>query len=289
MHLALLTCQRLPDLTLADQVLIPELARHNIKAKAVIWDDPTINWKDFDYLIFRNTWDYYEKEIAFNSWLDHIDTLGIKTLNTLETIKKNKHKFYLRELENEEISIIPTLFIEKTTTLNLAALLPKHWKKAVIKPAFSAGSYLTTVFEVADIEKINAQYQSIASQKELLLQEFIPQIQTLGETSLIFFNKKFSHAVNKMPAKNDFRVQLQFGGTYTCLEPNPELISKAQQIVNTFPDPLLYARVDGIVVENQLLLMEIECIEPDLYFNICEGATQRFVASIVEIISKKTS
>jgi hypothetical protein len=37
-----------------------------------------------------------------------------------------------------------------------------------------------------DIDKINSQYQSIAAEKELLLQEFMPEIQTLGETSLYF-------------------------------------------------------------------------------------------------------
>ena len=45
------------------------------------------------------------------------------------------------------------------------------------------------VFEKSDIPKINKQYKTIASVKELLLQEFMPQIQTLGETSFIFFNK----------------------------------------------------------------------------------------------------
>ena len=285
-NIALLTCQRLPELTAADQVLIPELAQYNIKASPVVWDDPSINWNDFNFLIFRNTWDYYEKESKFNLWLHQIEMLGIKTLNTLTTIKQNKHKFYLRELNNEGIQVIPTIFIDTTKALHLAALIPQHWKKAVIKPAFSAGSYLTTVFETTDVDKISSQYQSIASEKELLLQEFMPQIQTLGETSFIFFNKKFSHCVNKKPAEGDFRVQVQFGGTYTCVDPEPELIAKAQKIVDTFQEPLLYARVDGIVVENELLLMEIECIEPDLYFNLCEGSMQRFVASVVEIIAQ---
>jgi hypothetical protein len=58
-----------------------------------------------------------------------------------------------------------------------------------LKPAFSAGSYLTEVFEKADIAKVSTQYKTIAYEKELLL-EFMPEIQTVGETSLIFFNKK---------------------------------------------------------------------------------------------------
>ncbi len=284
MKIGLLTCEKLPQLTPADQQLIPELAKHNIAASAVIWNDKTINWTDFDYLIFRNTWDYFEKENEFNLWLDQIEKLGIKTLNPIEVIKQNKHKFYLREMEKNGIQIIPTIFIDKTPNLNLSELIPSHWRKAIIKPAFSGGAYQTSVFEVSDIDKINEEYKVIASEKELLLQEFMPEIQTLGETSLIFFNKKFSHAVNKKPIEGDFRVQSQFGGKYNLTQPSQELIEKAQKVMNTFPEKLLYARVDGIVIENELHLMEIECIEPDLYFDLSEGSHQRFVTSIVELI-----
>ncbi len=284
MKIALLTCERLPNLTDTDQLLIPELAKHHIEAQAVIWNDKTINWNDFDYLIFRNTCDYYEKETEFNNWLDNIETQGIKTLNALEIIKRNKHKFYLRDFQKQGMSMLPTIFIEKTDNLNLSEIIPTHWKKAVIKPAFSAGSYLTEVFEVANIQKINQQYQSIAVEKELLLQEFMPEIQTEGETSFVFFNKRFSHSVNKKPAQGDFRIQVQFGGQYTTFEPNDALIDQAQKIVNTFPEALLYARVDGIIINNELQLMEIECIEPDLYFQYSAGSMQRFVDSIIKII-----
>ncbi|WP_291102149.1 MULTISPECIES: ATP-grasp domain-containing protein [unclassified Flavobacterium] len=284
MKIALLTCEKLPDLNPEDQKLIPELAKHNITATAVIWDDKTINWSDFDYLIFRNIWDYFEKETKFNIWLEQIEKLGIKTLNTIDIIKQNKHKFYLRELEKQGISILPTLFIEKTNNLQVESIIPNHWEKAVLKPAFSAGSYLTEVFEVADIQEINEKYKTISQEKELLLQEFMPQIQTLGETSFIFFNKKFSHAVNKKPVDGDFRVQTLFGGKYNLVQPGQELIEKAQKVIDTFPDKLLYARVDGIVIENELHLMEVECIEPDLYFDLSEGSIERFVASIVELI-----
>ena len=287
MKIALLTCEKLPNLNPEDQNIIPQLAKHNIQAEAVIWDDKTIIWTAFDYLIFRNTWDYFEKETEFKIWLDHIQKLGIKTLNPIEIIQRNIHKFYLRDLQQQQqgITILPTVFIDKTNSLDLTELIPSHWKKAVIKPAFSAGSYLTEVFEVSEIDAISEKYKSIAAEKELLLQEFMPEIQTIGETSFIFFNKKFSHAVNKKPVEGDFRVQSLFGGQYTLVQPNTELIEKAQKIVNTFPENLLYARVDGIIINNELHLMEIECIEPDLYFNLSDKSLERFVATLVELIS----
>ncbi|SDG76604.1 hypothetical protein SAMN04488062_10272 [Flavobacterium omnivorum] len=285
MKIALLTCEKLPDLNPEDQKIIPALAQHNIESSAVIWSDKTVNWTDFDYLIFRNTWDYFEKETEFKIWLDHIENLGIKTLNPIEVIKQNIHKFYLREMEQQGITILPTLFIDKTAHLDLAKRIPSHWKKAVIKPAFSAGSYLTEVFDVSNSTQIDQQYERIALEKELLVQEFMPQIQTLGETSFIFFNKKFSHAVNKKPVEGDFRVQSLFGGIYTLVHPSQDLIQKAQKVVNTFKEDLLYARVDGILIDQELYLMEVECIEPDLYFDLSENSLERFVASIVKLIA----
>jgi glutathione synthase/RimK-type ligase-like ATP-grasp enzyme len=284
MKIALLTCQRIPDLLETDQLLIPELAKHNIQAEAVVWDDPTRNWIDFDLLIFRNTWDYYEKQIEFDAWLEKIEKLQIRTLNSIAIINQNKHKFYLLELQQQGFTILPTVFIDKTNSLNLQEIIPSHWQKAVIKPAYSAGSYQTSVFEISEIKKTNQEYQPIAAEKELLLQQFMPEIQTLGETSFIFFNKKYSHAVNKKPIEGEFRIQSQFGGIYTLANPNQNLIDQAFEIVNTFSEDLLYARVDGIIINNKLHLMEIECIEPDLYFNLEEGSISKFVNSIIELI-----
>ena len=284
MKIAILTCNQLPELTPQDRPLILELAKHSIVAIPVIWDSPNVNWSDFDYLVFRNTWDYFEKEVQFNTWLTKIEKLGIKTLNSIAIIKENKHKFYLREMEQQGVQILPTIFINKTSNLSLKTLIPSTWKKAVIKPAFSAGSYQTEVFDITDSEIISLQYKVIAAEKELLLQEFIPEILSLGETSFIFFNKKFSHAVNKKPVEGDFRIQVQFGGKYTLVEPNSNLITQAQKIVNRFADDLLYARVDGIIIDNQLHLMEVECIEPDLYLNLSDGATERFTQAIINSI-----
>lgn len=289
MKIALLTCEKLPDLLPSDQKLIPLLAKYNIDAKAVIWDDKNVNWKEYEYLIFRNTWDYYEKETEFNIWLKKIENLGVKTLNSLEIINQNKHKFYLKNLQKKGIKIIPTIFVNKTNVLSLKDLIPENWKKVVIKPAFSAGSYQTEVFEITDnytlIEEINSKFSKIAKTKDLLLQEFMPEIMSLGETSFIFFNKKFSHCILKKPVQGDFRVQVQYGGKYQLVHPSEEIINQAQKVIDTFAGQLLYARVDGIVIHNELNLMEVECIEPDLYFDLAENSRQKFVDSIIEIIN----
>ncbi|WP_291119799.1 ATP-grasp domain-containing protein [Flavobacterium sp. UBA6135] len=284
MKIGILTCARLPELLESDQKLIPLFAQYSIQAQAVVWDDESIDWTQFDFLIFRNTWDYYQKEITFNLWLDKIKSLGIKTFNPISVIQKNKHKFYLKELEKEGISILPTIFLEKNSSQNLRNLIPENWEKIVIKPAFSAGSYLTKLIDRSELESIQEEFNEHFETKDFLLQEFRPEIKDLGETSFIFFDGKFSHAVNKKPIENDFRVQIQYGGKYTLIEPNQDLVLQAELVVSKIPEKLLYARVDGIVIENKLHLMEIELIEPDLYFDLSDGARERFVEGFLKVL-----
>lgn len=283
MNIGILTCARLPELLESDQKLIPLFNEHSMTAKAVIWDDASIDWTTFDYLLFRNTWDYYQKEAAFNDWLQKMESLGIKTMNPLAVIQQNKHKFYLKEIENKGVLILPTIFLEKNSKKNLESILPKSWEEIVIKPAFSAGSYLTKLVDRSEIVSIQKEFEEHFETKDFLLQKFRPEIKELGETSFIFFNGVFSHAVNKKPVDGDFRVQIQYGGKYTLIEPNIELINQAKYVLEQIPEKLLYARIDGIVKDNLLHLMEIELIEPDLYFDIAVGSRERFVEAFLKV------
>jgi hypothetical protein len=55
------------------------------------------------------------------------------------------------------------------------------------------------------------------------------------------------------------------------------------KIVDTFQEN--YSTQSGRnCINNELHLMEVECIEPDLYFNLSEGSLERFVNAIVELI-----
>ena len=254
-------------------------------AEAVVWNDPSVNWANYDCLIFRSIWDYFEHPVAFDAWLNELERLNIKTLNPLSIIKRNQHKFYLRDLEQQGIDIIPTVFIPKDTGLDLSFLKEKSWGKAVIKPAVSAGAYLTKLFTLEDISEIEAEYTPIALERDLLVQPFMPEIQEMGEISLVFFNAKFSHAILKKPKQGDFRIQSQFGGQYQAFAPDISLIATAENIVKTFSNDLLYARVDGILKNGKFLLMELELIEPDLYFDYYSEAKNNFLSALEAMIA----
>lgn len=280
MKIALLTCTTWQGLFEKEQVFAQKLSLPNTQIDVVAWDDETTDWTTYDYLIFRTTWDYYYDPQKFDAWLQKIQDLGIKTLNPVHTIRRNQHKFYLQDLQNKGIDIIPTIFIPKNTPLDLNVLQEHNWQKAIIKPAVSAGSFCTKLFDSSESQAIFAEYSDLLQERDLLLQPFLPQIQTDGEISILFFNGKYSHAIVKTPVEGDFRIQVQYGGKYQIYEPSQALIATAQNIVKTFDDDLLYARVDGILHEGKFLLMELELIEPDLYFTTHHAAEPNFIAAL---------
>ena len=100
-----------------------------------------------------------------------------------------------------------------------------------------------------------------------MLQPYLPTIETEGETSLLYFGGHFSHAVNKRPAAGDFRIQVDFGGSYHPIrDPAPGAVALAERTLAAIDDPLLYARIDMVPDEaGRWLLMEAELIEPDFF------------------------
>ncbi len=284
LKIALVTCADFPQLIPADQELIGLFAEKNATAEAVVWNDKNIDWRSFDVVVMRSMWDYYLHPQDFAKWLDDLAQKNVRTLNSSHILEANKHKFYLRDLQAKGVKIIPTIFLEKNDNLDLSSLEKSDWKTAILKPAISAGSYKTVAFECANWQNIENDYRELAKTSDLLLQSFVPEIQTEGEISLIFFNRKFSHSVVKLPKTGDFRVQSQFGGQYSRFFPDENLLETAAKIIACYDGELLYARVDGVMQNGSFLLMEVEQIEPDLYFYLHEPAKQQFVDCVLDLI-----
>jgi glutathione synthase/RimK-type ligase-like ATP-grasp enzyme len=280
------TCARLPDLIESDQALVGLFLEKNIKATPVVWNDSAVDFRQFDAILIRSIWDYFLHENDFNAWLDFLEKNKIPLFNSVKTVRENQHKFYLKTLSEKGVSIIPTIFLEKTDALDLSFIAEKNWSRCVIKPAISAGSHETTLFNLVELAEIEEKYRAFAKNNDLLVQPFMPEIQETGEFSFIFFDKKFSHAIQKTPKSGDFRIQSQFGGVYQIYEPSEAILQTATNILKQYSEDLLYARVDGIVRDGQLLLMEIELIEPDLYFDFYPEKKAVFVNLVAEKLAK---
>ncbi len=276
MKIVFLSCDKLQDFVIDDHLLVKKLTDDGHIVTTLSWS-VECDWSQFDCAIIRTTWDYMERSDEFLSILKIIAS-QTKLYNNLETVKWNIHKGYLKELEKKGARIVPTVFFKHTDTL----LIPQNWPhtKVVIKPAISAGSFKTIVIEKADV--LSGKFKDELFSGDWMCQPFLPQIAE-GEISLIYFNKIFSHALLKVPKEGEFRVQEEFGGSIISLEPTQEMLSVGDKIISAVEDDLLYARVDLVAFEKSYALMELELIEPALYFRSNTKAAHNFSEALSHV------
>ncbi len=277
MRVALVTCRALPALSDDDQVALPALAASGIEAEAVVWNDRTVAWSRYDAVIVRSAWDYYHHPLEFAAWIDRMAVESVPLWNPATVLRANLDKRYLRALESWGVAIVPTVWLEPGVPTDIAALLAGHgWAEAVIKPVVSAAAHRTHRVTPASQSVVDA----VVGAGAAMVQPYLAEIETAGEWSVIHLGGAYSHAVRKRPRAGDFRVQPQHGGVATREEPPRAVRQAVEQILALVPEPLLYARVDGVESGGRFVLMELELIEPRLFFVAAPDAASRFAAAV---------
>ena len=111
--------------------------------------------------------------------------------------------------------------------------------------------------------------KSIIERKPILITEPTSQI-----------SDRFMYIANeilKTPKNGDFRVQEEHGGILKAInKPESSLIDFGNKVMGTIPYQCLFSRVDVVRGSNNYLLMEVELIEPSLYFNMDSKSPQMF-------------
>ncbi len=147
----------------------------------------------------------------------------------------------------------------------------------VIKPAIGASAYHTHLVDLAKIGKQSPELESLKDQHDLLIQPFIPEVQSEGEFSLVFIDHQFTHSVLKIPPDQDFKVS---GGIAKKIPCPPKALSTAKKILRIAEQEFIYARVDLVLHEDRYLLMELELIEPEMWLHL-EPAAAELLASAI--------
>lgn len=275
-----------PDLTADDSPVLNLLLTRGLAARAVRWDDPDVRWEDFRVLVLRSTWDYHLRPREFVDWLEMISSADIALWNPAPLVRWNMHKRYLRELAARGVLIADTEWLARADPRPLSAIMRhRGWANAIVKPAISASAtntWLTSGDTLADDQR----YRGLVERCDALVQEVIPQIPAAGEWSLVFLGGDFSHATLKRPRPGDFRVQVELGGSANPAVASAELLRSAAAVAELIPKPWLYARIDGVETPRGFMLMEVECIEPDLFLRHSPGAHERFANAISAVLAK---
>jgi glutathione synthase/RimK-type ligase-like ATP-grasp enzyme len=261
-RIALATSAEHAELHPNDLPLVEALRTAGLDPVAEVWTDPSVDWSAYDAVLLRSVWDYHLRYDEFTEWLAQLDKAGVPLLNDSGLVRWNGDKRYLLELRERGVAIVPSQIAAGACLREVVSGLAGQ--EIVVKPTVGA----TAVHTVRGLAGSAEFDQVLAGLPELvyLVQPFQPAIVDDGEWSLIFVDGEFTHAVIKRAAAGDYRVQDDFGGTATPAEPTPAVLDGALTALQAAGRTPAYARVDGVIVNGRFLLMELELIEPELFF-----------------------
>lgn len=278
---ALVTYAGEPELTADDRLLQAALGAHGVDASAVDWDADA-DWTRFDAIVIRSPWDYYKRYDEFTAWLDRLERSGAPVYNPVPLLRWNSTKAYLRQLDESGVAVPPTAWFARGEHLALRRLMQeRHWETVVVKPTISATAYHTYRIGPDVSAEDQRKVDDLVASRDVMVQPYLDEVASAGELSLLFFNGTYSHAVLKRPRWGDFRVQTDFGGSVESITPSPLIITEAARVVAAAPAPTLYARVDGCIVGGHFMLMELEAVEPCLFFAYDAGSADGLAAAMM--------
>jgi len=246
-----------------------------------IWDNPTVDWSRFDAIILKSPWDYFDKIDAFYTWLSELEKLNCIVLNPLQTIRWNADKLYFKDMAEQGIDVVPTVWLNQSDNFDAEQVFKQlAIDKIIVKPRVSGGAKNTMALTQQEAIAGTAEINELLRQEPFMAQPFIREVASKGEWSFLFFGGKYSHSVLKTVKPGDFRVQHFFGGTIQTPQSPAVLLAAAQTIVDKFASDCLYARVDGVEIDSRLVLMELELIEPFLFLATSPGAMERYYEAL---------
>lgn len=275
------TCEQYRELASGDWLAAELLEKRGCEVVPLVWTETSPTRVECDVVIIRSVWDYHLDVERFLGWVDEVAE-GALVLNSPPTIRWNSDKRYLLEMHAAGVPIPRTVVFERGERLSLREKLDTYGSQsAVMKPVVSASAYKTYLVDRENVDATEGAVNEVLRSRSLLMQDFVPEIMSEGEWSLMFFGGKYSHAVRKLPQAGDFRVQAEHGGRHVMDSPSEEVIAVAEKVVSKFAADTLYARVDLVEAKAGPLIMELELIDPELFLDI--ETAERFAAALREM------
>jgi hypothetical protein len=254
---AYLTMESPEGWSIDTEMAFPPLMSMGWSIEVLPWRSANVDWDRFDAVYIGTPWDYPEDPEYFMRMLEAIDRSSAILVNDLALVQWTMPKTYLKDLEDRGAPIVRSIWsddlgIEERDTIRVL------------------GSELHQAF----------------ADRPHIVQPFIENIRSEGEFSLFYFNQQFSHAIQKIPKRGDFRVQEEHGAKIIAVKPEAALRKTADQVMQSVEPLPVYARVDFVRgPDGGFLLMELELIEPSLYLRMDEEAPWRFAEAFHDYVT----
>ena len=281
MHVGLATTAAARGLDEDHAPLAQAFAALGHTAAAAEWEDRSVDWKSFDVVLLRSTWNYTEDLAAFLGWARSVAAVT-RLYNPIPTLDWSTDKRYLMDLQGAGVPIVPSSIIAPGEIW-----VAPPGAEFVIKPSVGAGSRGARRFLAADMAAARLHAARLhAEGYHTLTQPYLHSVDDYGETALMVFEGEFSHAIRKGPllARGGSEVAGLFAKeTIDPRVPGADELEVAMRAVATIPGGApLYARIDLIRdPSGQPCVLELELAEPSLYFNYAAGSAERFARRVL--------
>ncbi len=291
---AIACCRAAPDAPGDDlypdpdsDLLMQTLVAMGVSSCKVAWDNAAIDWGGFAVVIMRSTWDGIDRPDEFLRWVRQVDASSM-VQNPAPIVEWNIDKSYLRDLAELDIPTIPTQWVAPG----------EAWEapggEFIVKPAIASGARNTARYSAAK-SSVATQHVSMLGDdgQTSLVQAYMPSVESQGETSLVFIDGRFSHAIRKGGFLNlDEGILEKPWERMSYLgpcEPSPAEISLAERTFDVVqqrtPEPLVYGR-DDLIADGRgdATVIEVELIDPHLSLTAVPRAASALAQAIVRLI-----
>ncbi|NHC47465.1 ATP-grasp domain-containing protein [Motilibacter aurantiacus] len=287
MDIVLVTGSDMPKPDAEVPLLVDALTARGLDVVVRAWNqagqDGT-SWDPAPLVVVKSPWDYFDDRAGFVRWAHEV--AGRATLvNPAQVLEWNSHKGYLLDLQQAGVAVLETVLVRRGAGEGeRAAALDRLGGEVVIKPAVGGGAW-GALRTPAGAEAAAGHLRALAADEDVLVQRFDPSVLSAGEASLIYFGGRFSHAIRKVPAAGDYRVQEFYGGRVLTHEPGEAELAAAAAALGVAPGAgLAYARVDLVRLDGEPAVMELELIEPELFLPHAPGSVERYADVLVGLL-----
>lgn len=291
MRIAIATYAGRPEQFADDDVLTGVLRDRGLDVDQPAWDDPGMDWGAYDLVVARSPWDYTSRLDEFLEWTDRI---GDRLENPPAVIRWNSDKHYLADLFAMGVDVVETTYVEPGEPA------PAVEAEIVVKPAVSAGARDSGRFGPASADAARALIDRITSAGgTAMIQPFVASVEERGETAVVLIAGEVSHVLRKAsilrpdevaPVRTDdplgvaevmYDPELVVPGAATSEE-----LRQASRVRDAVRDRFgtipLVMRVDMLgSADGGPVLLELEAIEPNLYFDQVPAGAERLAEAII--------
>lgn len=254
-----------PDGEPGGHLLVDALAERGVDAAWASWDDPTVDWAAADLVAVRATWDYHRRFEPFLAWAREVESVT-PLLNSAATFEWNADKAYLQELADAGVPVVPSELVADEDLLGGLRRALERWPQIVVKPRVGAGGVGVVVADSVEDERLAG-----LTSGPWLAQPLVESVRTVGEVSVFVLDGRAVVRVDKHPGAGEIRVHEQYGGVSVAV-PLGSAGGLAERVVSVAGEqlgrPLDYARVDLMELDGDLVVSELELIEPGLYLDV---------------------